>query len=319
MDALAEIKSHSTKALTSIERFIPNSLPINQKGAQRIFRFVRDLDDLSKQNLLTGAFVIGITLGSLLFIHQPPKTEAEFSTHQTTSEKLVVEQIVSAEDQLFKNFSQQEKVDFDKKINERLKDYREHDPKRAQRVLDNWESTIDAIVNTYVPAEKRQFWKDVLTAVLYIEGSGHPVKDINKPTPKSVAGARGPAQLTEDAFYETADKHPEVYSYNPKTKERYIDPDNGFTSIRVAYLRLSDLLDVFKNLNLSLGGYYAGETFVRQRIPSALEKMGTNNKDLLNAVNLGSEDVLKYNVDFAAALRDIEAVQTAKNTAIARR
>lgn len=220
---------------------------------------------------------------------------------------LQIEQKYNVEDQLFKNFSQQEKAVFDKKINERLKDYRKHDPERAQRVLDNWESTIDAIVNTYVPFEKRQFWKDVLAALLYIEGSGHPVKDINKPTPKSVAGARGPAQLTEDAFYETADKHPEVYSYNPKTKQLYIDPDNGFTSIRVAYLRLSDLLNVFQNnIGLSLGGYFAGETFVKQRIASA-------NSDLLNAVNLGSEDVLKYNVDFAAALKDIKEAKTARN------
>ena len=231
----------------------------------------------------------------------------------TTTE--VTKTILTVEDQMFKNYTQKEKTDFNKQVEERLKDYREHDPERAERILDNWESTVDAIVNTYVDSEKRQFWKDTLLALLYIEGGGSSVKDLNKPTPDSEAGAMGPAQFTKDTFYETANKHPEVYSYDLKTKKSYIDPNNGFTSIRVAYLRLSDLLKTLENLDLALGGYFAGQTFVEQKAQN-LQKMGIKSKDQINAANLGSEHVMKYAVDFVSGFQDIKGEQARKLTLV---
>lgn len=290
MDALAEIKYRSTQALTIIERFVPNSLPINQKGVQRIFRFVRDLDDLSKQNLLTGAFVIGITLSSLPFIHQPPKIEAEFPNHQTASEELVVKQIVTTEDQLFKNFSAEEKAEAEKEISTQVKSYKDaNGTLTAERVLDWEKTTIAPILKLDVPVEKHQFWSELLSAIVYVESEG-------KHLAKSEAGALGLAQLTQSTAESTAKRHG-IFKFDLK---------KGWDNLRLSRFLLEDLMERF-GPDISLLGYYGGQPFADQKVLAALE---TRDISQINIANLGSEDGKEYLRKIVAAHRILREAKT---------
>lgn len=181
-----------------------------------------------------------------------------------------------------------------KKIDQQLKVYKDHDPNRAKRVLDNWKTTIDAILDLDVPTGDRQYWYQLLSALLYLEGGGNPIKNIEKPTETSSAGAEGPAQMTRTTAEAVAKKH-ELFNINP---------ENGWTSIRLARFHLADLIEKYGDLGIALTAYYGGEGLADKKVAQALRNGRTN----INIANLGSLDGEEYFIKIGAAMKHLAEV-----------
>lgn len=201
------------------------------------------------------------------------------------------ESTINTEDVLFKNYSSEERARMEKKIEEQLNTYKSNDPSRAQRTLKNWKSTIDKILQLDMPSQKHPLWFELLAGLLYLEGGGNLIKNINKPTQTSIAGAEGPAQIKKGIAEAVANKHG-IYN---------VDPTNGWTSIRIARFHLEDLLEKYGSLDLAYLAYYAGEPFVDKKIQlkSAIEY------SRINVENLGSEDGEEYFKKIVAGIKHL--------------
>ncbi len=186
-------------------------------------------------------------------IFEPPTDQIEISSDtQTVSSNPEQNESISIEDILFKNFSPKDKALMEEKIDQQLKEYKQSDPERAKRVLENWKTTVDAILALDVPVGDRQYWHKLILALLYLESGGNSVKNIEKPTETSTAGAEGPAQMTRATAQAVAKQHG---LFN-------INPENGWTSIRLARFHLADLIKKYGDLGIALTAYYGGEGLV---------------------------------------------------------
>lgn len=212
------------------------------------------------------------------------------------------EKIETTEERIFKNFSHEEKAAFEEKAAKQKNNYeRADDPLRAERVL-NWEvTTLEPILDLDVPEKDRQFWKEFLSAIVYVESEGknYVISDVD---------AIGLTQLTKATAKDAANKHG-LFDFNLAI---------GWDNLRISRFHLQDLVERF-GVDLSVLAYYAGFTFANQKVLQALEKHGINLKEAndqklhsytdqykINIANIGSEDGEEYLKKVVAALRILE-------------
>lgn len=208
------------------------------------------------------------------------------------------------ESRLFKNFSEEERGVTEAEAEEQMQFYKKSDQnnKRAERVL-NWETTtLEPILKLDVSEEDRSFWRNFISAVVYIESEG-------KQDAKSSIGALGLTQMTEQTAREIAAKHG-ILSFDLK---------KGWDNLRLGLLHFIDLFERY-GADISLLGYYAGQNFTDQKVLSAIQGHKLNQNDLIslhsyidhyriNIANLGSRDGKEYLRKFLAAEKILDQLR----------
>lgn len=192
----------------------------------------------------------------------------------------------TTEDKIFKNFSPEEKVAFEKDVVDQIDAYKKSGSLRAERVLDWEETTLKIILNKDVPEKDHRFWKDFTSAIVYVESEG-------KHLAQSETGALGLTQLTPATAERVANKHG-IYNF---------DLRNGWTALRLGRFYLADLMANF-GVDISVLAYYAGEGFAKKMLLKAEQSGIDQNK--INISNLGSLDGKEYLTKVVAALRILD-------------
>lgn len=236
------------------------------------------------------------------------KRQAPTPYGEPTSRDEVKFASLPAEEQIFRNFSPQERADIEEKIVKQKENYkRANSPLRAARVLDWEETTLKPILDLDVKPEQHQFWKGFLSAVVYLESEG-------KHLATSEVGIVGLAQISEATAQATARKHG-IFQF---------DLRKGWDSLRLGRFHLQDLIEKF-GMDISVLAYYAGPRFAQQKILQALAKKGVDGKSIsdaelisyidqykINIANLGSADGEEYLKKVVAALRILQEARLAK-------
>lgn len=276
------------------------------------------MDRFSKQQLQRSALFLTILgIGAVALNHN--SLQAGFVLSSTQASSISIEakpnkiSTNTTEDKLFGNFSPQERETIEKEIVEQIRRYKDAgDNLRIERVLDWEKTTLQPILDLDVPPKDHQFWRELLSAIVYIESEG-------KFWVKSEAGAVGLAQPTEDTAKETAIKY-RISNYNLGI---------GWDNLRVSRFLLQDLMERY-NADISLLAYYGGPNFTDQKILEALQKGGldkeesilkngiTSNQQLklyinhfgINIFNLGSEDGMEYFTKTMAAMSILKEART---------
>lgn len=317
------------------------------KGSQRFVHTVTEtLSQLSPDQIKRSALVAGLTIESFIItdltpykgnpvleafrnnsqaaqvqIFEPAPDQIEINSDaQKISLNPEQNKSISIEDTIFKNFSAEERAATEKEIAAQIKVYEKAGNKlRTERVLDWENSTIKPILEQDVSnSEQSQFWSQLLSAIVYVESEG-------KALAKSEAGIVGLAQISEATAASTARKHG-IFSFDLK---------KGWDSLRLGRFHLQDLMERFGE-DISLLGYYGGQSFTNKNVLAALKRKGGPPDDSIikngissdqqlrlyidhygiNIFNLGSEDGEEYLTKTVAALRilrqarEVTAAQT---------
>lgn len=233
-------------------------------------QFLQDAVTLAG-SVLTGYVGTTIARDSLF----PPAVEAQIT--EATIEK-PAQKSISTEEKLFANYSAEEKIEIEKNIINQIELY-QNDTERAERVLDWEKSTLQPILDLDVPASDHLFWKEFMSAVVYVESEG-------KTSALSEVGIVGLAQISQATAQETAKKHG-IISF---------DLRKGWDSLRLSRFHFQDLMEKY-GPDISLLAYYAGQGFTDQKISAASEK------NRVNIANLGSADGIEYLSKVVAAHR----------------
>lgn len=233
MDQSSEIPRPLSRTYNPLERrFTPALMPNKYSGHQRFFRFFHDLEELSKHKLLEGAFVLGITVGvaSLSFLSEPVKQITSVSAIAASAE-------VTPKEEHFPAVSVEAQA-IDIAITKELKRFK-NDEVRINRTL-GWENMVKQIVadpRLNIPPKDRQFWKDRMLEIIFVESGGNPNADSGM--------AKGLTQLRPA----TAKELVEIYGI-PKSGPYAYNLKNGFDNI---FLGLAHQLNLSKRYGRELG------------------------------------------------------------------
>ncbi len=296
MDQITETRrSITADFLQHIKRIIDPANPL--KGGEKVgISSVLNSDPIGRRRALEHLGILGITLGAAVLFRdidnktRPKKrtlTVAAPASYTPPAVEIVKipDHLDSLEDRLFKNFSQQEKADFEKEITKQIKIYQDqlgHHTK-AERVLDWERSTIKPILDLDVSPKNHQFWSEFMSAIAYVESGG-------KASATSEVEIVGVAQISQATAEATAKKHG-IFAFDLK---------KGWDSLRLSRFHFQDLMERY-SLDISLLGYFAGQPFTDQKVLTAIKKGITS--DRINIANLGSADGKEYFTKTVAALR----------------
>ncbi len=282
---------------------IPTKLLQFFRGGERIWEnawsAIKNMDQFSKQQLQRSVLTLSLTaLGATAVTLDHSSLQAEFILPPTQASSIRVEakpntiSTNTTEDKLFKNFTPLEKAVTEKEIAEQVKLYKDAgDNLRVERVLDWEKTTVKPILDLDVPAKDRRFWKELLSAIVYVESEG-------KHLAESEAGAIGLAQWTEATAKETAARHG-ILNFDLK---------KGWDNLRLSRFLLEDLRERY-GPDIFLLGYYAGQNFtdkqiLDQQLRSSIEQLR------INIFNLGSDDGMEYFTKIVAAMRILKEART---------
>ena len=327
VDQITEVPSSRRDLLRNLTKLFDPLNPVKGREKVGVQSVILNSDPITRGRFLHHLGILTLTLAASLLskdldkkTQSPPRTlkQARFPI-ETTQTALVLasenqpKKAPDLEERFFKNFTVEERTLTEKDIAKQVKTYLGvQDQLRADRVLDWEKTTLKPILVLDVLPREHQFWKELVSAIVYLESEG-------KHLAKSDAGALGLTQLTEATASQTAKRHGILK----------FDLTKGWDNLRLSRFLLQDLMERYGE-DIYLVGYYGGQNFADHRVLAALDKKGVPQEDSIlkngitsdeqlrsyidhyqiNIANLGSEDGKEYLTKTVAAHRILQESRT---------